>query len=321
MSAPTNHWKLGLFVVIASLLGCAAVLYLGTRSMPKQTVTYSSFFDEAVTGLESSSPVKFRGVTIGNVSRIELGPDRRHVKVSYELTVSVLDQMGIARGSGEKARMPVAPNLRAQLNTTGVTGIKYVQLDFFDDANQQPPALPFPVVDDHYIPAQPSALKNIESSVLSTADRLPEIMDRLNGILTRVQHLSEQIDDQNLPQRASMLIGHADHTLVTLDEKLAQLDTRAISHEAQPTLSSFQGTAARANGILDRVGGERGLMASAERVSDSLGDAARNANGFGSELEHTLRDVSEAAGAIKDLADALERQPDMLLKGRSRAQR
>lgn len=320
MSAPTNHWKLGLFVVITFLLGCVAVMYFGTRSMPKQTVTYTSYFDEAVTGLEVSSPVKFRGVTIGNVSRIDLGPDRRHVKVSYELTVSVLDQLGIARGSGEKARLPVAPNLRAQLNTTGVTGIKYVQLDFFDDANQQPPPLPF-ATGDHYIPSQPSALKNIESTVLSTTDRLPEVMDRLNAILTRVQHLSEQIDEQNLPQRASVLISHADHSLVTLDEKLAQLDARGISQQAQSALSTLQGTATRANRILERVDGERGLMASAERVSDSLGDAARNANGFGAELEHTLRDVSEAAGAIKDLADALERQPDMLLKGRSRAER
>jgi hypothetical protein len=35
-------------------------------------------------------------------------------------------------------------------------------------------------------------------------------------------------------------------------------------------------------------------------------------------MEHTLRDVSEAAAAVRNLADALERQPDMLLKGRGR---
>lgn len=320
MSTPTNHWKLGLFVVMGIVLGCIAMLYFGTRSIPKQTVTYASYFDEAVTGLENSSPVKFRGVTIGTVSRIELAPDRRHVKVSYELTVAVLDHLGIARGTGEKARLPVAPNLRAQLNSTGVTGIKYVQLDFFDDANLQLPELPFPVV-ENYIPAQASALKNIESSVVQTADRLPEVIDRLNIILSNVQRMSEQVDQQNLPARAGAVLAHADRTLVTLDEKLAALDVRGLSQQTTATLSTWQGTAARANGLLDRVGGERGLMASAERVSDSLGDAARNANGFGHELEHTLRDVSEAASAIKDLADALVRQPDMLLKGRGRASR
>jgi len=321
MSTPTNHWKLGLFVVASLLLTLTAITYFGARSIPKQTVTYASYFDEAVTGLEGGSPVKFRGVTIGNVSRIELGPDRRHVKVSYEFTVAVLDQLGIARGSGENASVRVAPNLRAQLNSTGVTGIKYVQLDFFDDAAAAPAnELPFPT-SDHVIPAQPSSMKNIEASVVQTADRLPEVAEHLVTVLGRVQRIAEQLEAQNLPERTGALLTHADRTLNTLDEKLAQLDTRGLSQEGRAALASWQGTAVRVNQMLDRVSGDRGLLASAQRVSDTLGDAAQNANGFSSEMEHTLRDVSEAAAAVRDLADALERQPDMLIKGRSRAQR
>ena len=36
------------------------------------------------------------------------------------------------------------------------------------------------------------------------------------------------------------------------------------------------------------------------------------------DLEATLRDVSEAAEAIRSLAEALERDPDMLLKGKTK---
>lgn len=320
MSTPTNHWKLGLFVVTSMVMALIAIGYFGARSMPKQTVTYASYFDEAVTGLESGSPVKFRGVTIGTVSRIELGPDRRHVKVSYELTVAVLEQLGIARDSGEKTRLPVAPNLRAQLNSTGVTGIKYVQLDFFDDASAPVAELPFPV-GDHTIAAQPSSMKNIEASVVQTADRLPEVTERLVTLLDRVQRVAEQLEGQNLPQRAGAVLAHADRTLGTLDEKLSQLDTRGLSQDSRAALTGLQGTATRVNQLLDRMNGERGLLASAERVSNALGDAAQSANGFSTEMEHTLRDVSEAAAAVRDLADALERQPDMLIKGRTRAER
>ena len=202
-----------------------------------------------------------------------------------------------------------------------MTGIKYVQLDFFDDAAAAPRAeLPFPTT-DHISPAQPSSMKNIEASVVQTADRLPEVTERLIALLNRVQLVADQLEEQNLPQRAGTLLTHADRTLGTLDEKLAQLDTRALSQEGRAALTSLQGTASRANQLLDRMAGDRGLLASAERVSDSLGDAAQNANGFSSEVEHTLRDVSEAAAAVRDLADALERQPDMLIKGRGRAQR
>jgi phospholipid/cholesterol/gamma-HCH transport system substrate-binding protein len=319
MSAPTNHWKLGLFVVAALLVGFMSFVYVGARNIPKETVTYSSYFDEAVTGLENGSPVKFRGVTIGNVSKIELADDRRHVKVSYELTVSVLRQLGIANVQGEKTRLPVSPNIRTQLNQTGVTGVKYVQIDFFDE-NTPKEELPF-AVERNYIPATPSSLKNIETSVVHAADRLPELTGQMLVLLERINRIAAEIEEQRLPTRAGALLDHADRSFSALDEKLAQLDTRTISGEAHATLSNLNQTAQRANSLLDRVGGDQGLLVSAQRVSDSLGDAARNANGVGVEFEHTLRDVSEAADAIKDLAGALERQPDMLLKGRARAER
>jgi hypothetical protein len=40
----------------------------------------------------------------------------------------------------------------------------------------------------------------------------------------------------------------------------------------------------------------------------------------GTEAERTLREVFEAASAVRELVDAIERQPDMLLKGRARSQ-
>jgi ABC-type transporter Mla subunit MlaD len=318
MSAPTNHWKLGLFVVAALIFGLCTIIYLGARTIPKETVTYASYFDESVTGLEVGSPVKFRGVTIGNVSQIELAPDRRHVKVAYELTVAVLDQLGIARGVGEKTRLPIPPSLRAQLNSTGVTGIKYVQLDFFETQQLLKTELPF-AVSDRTILAQPSSMKNIEASVVQTADRLPEVTEKVLTLLTRFERIANQVEQERLPERAGFLLTHLDHTLNNLDEKLTQLDTRGLSQDGRAMLSSWQGTAARANRLLDRMDGDRGLLSSAERFSSSLGDAASNANGFTTEMEHTMRDVSEAAAAVRDLADALERQPDMLIKGRARA--
>ena len=136
-----------------------------------------------------------------------------------------------------------------------------------------------------------------------------------------MQRVTEQLEGQNLPARAGAVLAHADKTLATLDERLAQLDTRGLSQDSRAVLATWQGTAVRVNQMLDRVNGERGLMASAERVSDSLGVAAQNANGFSTELEHTLRDVSEAAAAVRELADALGRQPDMLVKGRGRINR
>ena len=104
MSAPTNHWKLGAFVVGSVLIGLTAAALLTAQTMQIVTVTYTSYFDESVTGLEVGSPVRFRGVTIGNVSAIDVAPDRRHVEVTYALGVKVLKRLGLAgtgRGQGD----------------------------------------------------------------------------------------------------------------------------------------------------------------------------------------------------------------------------
>jgi paraquat-inducible protein B len=308
-----------MFVVVSVLIGLSAIAMVGARSIPKETVPYTSYFDESVTGLEVGSPAKFRGVTIGSVSRIEVAPDRRHVKVSYDLTVAVLSQLGLANARGENTRMPLAPNLRAQLNATGVTGIKYLQLDFFDAQAAPLETLPFDV-GNHHIPSQPSSMKNIEASVVETADHLPEVTTRLIAVLDRVQRITDQFEQQNLPERLGSVLLHADHTLAIVDGKVAQIDARELSQQAQATLASFQGVATRANQVLDRVSAEKGLLSSVQRASDAVGDAAQNADGLiGGELERTLHDVSEAAASIRELADTLERNPDMLIKGRARS--
>jgi phospholipid/cholesterol/gamma-HCH transport system substrate-binding protein len=77
----------------------------------------------------------------------------------------------------------------------------------------------------------------------------------------------------------------------------------------------------RVDALLERVQGSKGLLASAERASNALGDVAQNANGLGLEVAETLREVQQAADTIQRLGDALNRDSDMLLKGRSRAAR
>ena len=64
MTAPTNQWKLGLFVVSGIALGLVAIMFLAGRALQKESVRYTSYFDEAVTGLNTGSPVSYRGVTM-----------------------------------------------------------------------------------------------------------------------------------------------------------------------------------------------------------------------------------------------------------------
>ena len=93
--ARTNAWKLGLFVVG----GCAATItgltWIGMSELRKATHPAFAYFDEALTGLEPGSPVKFRGVTIGVVDHITVGPDKKHLCVATALYDTRLAELGV----------------------------------------------------------------------------------------------------------------------------------------------------------------------------------------------------------------------------------
>jgi len=66
------------------------------------------------------------------------------------------------------------------------------------------------------------------------------------------------------------------------------------------------------------VGGDAGLVASTRRATDSIGDLGRRTVDSTGDLDRTLRDLDEAAAAIRALAESVDRDPDMLLKGRAK---
>ena len=318
MSTPTNRWKLGLFVVVGIVLLLAAAIAFGTCGLRKETVDYTSYFDESVTGLDIGSPVQFRGVTIGNVSRIDIALDRRHVEVTYELGVSVLGRLGLAAGHGQQTTFRAPQDLRAQLGSNGLTGAKYIAIDFFDIRTNPAPALPFPVA-KNYIPATPSTLKSLEDSVIEAVDAFPQLAKELGDLLKHINDLMSDVDQQRLPAKLTEVLANADRSLGLLYTKLSQIKTKEVSNDAQAAMTHLNVATSRLQSILERIDGKRGLLTSVQRASDSVGDVAVNARGFGPELGETMRDFREAADSIRRLADALELDSDMLLKGRSKA--
>lgn len=318
MSTPTNPFKLGLFVI----LGFAAVvtigIVLGVHRMHKETVAYYTYYNESVQGLEVGAPVKFRGVTIGHVADIAIAPDHRMVEVKNELTVDEIDRLGlIDGGKGKKAHFLMPPDLRAQLGSQGVTGVKFVAIDFFDPKANPPPPLSFSPP-ERYIPAATSMMKNLEDTVTKAMERLPELVDATVTIMARVDRLVAILEREGVTEKAAQAMVHADEVLTTLDKTLKKIDRQNLPERTGQTIEDLHAAVGKMNKILDRVDGETGLLAAAQKTMSSFGEVGRNANGATRELDETLREVRDAAEAIRQLADSLDRDPDMLLKGRAK---
>lgn len=303
MSAPTNHWKLGLFVVVGFCLAAATVVFLGARSLHKDTVAYKTFFDESVQGLEMGSPVKFRGVTIGAVAAIDVAPDHRHVEVTCDLSVKDLHVLGLSDKTlvGLHTRMTIPPELRIRLETTGITGVKFLLMDYFEPSSHPPPVLPFPIP-KNYIPSTPSLFKNLEDSFGRALDKLPDLAAQIQKILPA----------------AMVTLGNVDVVLQDAHKAISELQTGKLSGRADVALNNLNVTITNINRMVERINSDQGLVAAIQRTAESVGSTAQNANHVGPALEETLREVQGAAEAVRKLAESVDRDPDMLLKGRAK---
>ena len=319
MSTHVNHWKVGAFVVVGFVLTLVTILVLGAESLKKESVSYVTYFDESVQGVEIGSPVKFRGVTVGTVSAIGIAPDKREVKVTSDLALSDLDDLGLSVGKGKSRAINVPPDLRIQLASQGITGVKFLQIDFFNVKDNPLPVLPFPVP-SNYIPAAVSTMKNLEDAIVHAVDRLPDVADAVMHIAGRAEGLMDEITREKIPENAGTTLKDLDQLLGTVQRSVNGLQAEKLSAEAQATLRNVNATIDGMNRIFARLDGEKGLIASLQRASNSMGDIATGARGLGPEFEETLRDIQEVIASVQTVADALVRDPDMLLKGRSKVQ-
>lgn len=317
MAAPTNHWKLGLFVVVGVVLSLTTITFLGAESLKKKVVSYQTDFDESVQGLEVGSPVKFRGVTVGAVSLIGIAPDGRHVAVTSELAIEDLNDLGLAEGKN-RSKIRVPPDLRMQVVSQGITGVKFLLIDFFDIKDNPPPVLPFPVP-ENYIPAAVSMMKNLEDAVVRAVNRIPDIAEGIVVVLAKVNRLLDEVQGGKLLENGATTLAKANQVLTELQQEIHGSHIGKLSTQAQESLTLLNQTIAHTNALLARLDGDRGVVASVQRASNAVGDVAVSSRSLGPELEETLRDIQEFTAAIQRIADALERDPDMLLKGRGKA--
>ncbi len=320
MARPANHYKVGLFVIAGFSCAVVAAVALGAAKTQEQRVGFYSYFNESVQGLELGSPVKFRGVTIGNVSSIQVAPDQRMVEVVSNIDLDDLKRVGLEEQRHAllaREKFIVPPDLRAQLGSQGITGVKFIAIDFFDQKQNPLPTLSFAPPPDRYIPAAPSMMKNLEDTLTQAMDRLPDMVDAVVLIMGRVDRMLVELENRNVVGKLATTLDHTNDVMLTTRLTLARIDKQNLGAKAAGSMDELTVLLTKITSVIDRLDGEKGLLASAQQATDAFGDVGRNGRGTQKELDETLRDVSEAAAAIRSLSEALERDPDMLLKGKS----
>jgi paraquat-inducible protein B len=324
MSAKAKPATIGAFVLGGIVLSVIGIAALATTAWFTEHATFVSHFDESVHGLEAGSQVKFQGVPVGTVKeifiRIDLSDGSFSVPVSYEIDLNLLRSAEggfVDLDNPRILRQQIANGLRAQLQMDSfVTGLLYVELTYLPEAEVPPLATIRP--EHPEIPSSPSLFANLEREAGALLAQVHQIMGRAMEVLDEldVEAMSTAFIRTATSVEAlatapeirgafATVPGVTDRMNVTMAEfrLLAERITAAID----PLQLQIEGAGADLSVTLQTL---RGAIASAQGMMTT--DA-----GLGYQFEDALSSLARAADALRVLAESLERNPTMFIRGRT----
>jgi phospholipid/cholesterol/gamma-HCH transport system substrate-binding protein/paraquat-inducible protein B len=338
MEEGKRYYRLGAFVLLTLGILLAILFVLGGRSLFRPTFTFETYFKDSVAGLDIGSPVRFRGVPLGQVIEIrtssavyekDVPPDKRrnYIVVRAKVSISGEEAAAMERDVKEYVRQGV----RAQTELVGVTGQQYLALDFHDP--QKSPSLPFDWTPDYdYVPSIPSFAAQIVANVQTFLANLNEaqiksISDNLNTLLVKantqldklqVERLSADADGVLTDARATIarmdqILAHAhiDETLRRIDSASAKVDKLLAAPGLERTIDNAGVITDRIRKLVDSGDVDRMATRIAD-VADRL-DALVGANQY--DITATVGDLRSTAQNLRELSESVKRYPAGALVG------
>ena len=306
----------GSFVLGGLALAVGAVLVFGGMRLFTQTVPAIVVFRGSVAGLAVGSPVTFRGVQIGSVSRISVhvrgGNDAPVIPVVLELEPSRISwPSGRTMKDYYGLQHAIELGLRAQLSSVSlVTGQLDVDLDFLPGT---PAILSDPSAKMPEIPTVPSDLQQLKDKLLQM--NLPELAKNARSVLVSAQLALNRVAGKIDPLAAS--------AQTTLDTATGVL--RSVQADAAHTLSSITKLAdetrhqvsAKGHALDPVVASAAEATANANKLLVSLNGMVGPEAPMRGDLEASLRDLAASASSLRDLTRNLQRNPGGTLFGKS----
>jgi paraquat-inducible protein B len=304
MSAPANRTLVGLFVLLGLALTVAFLTALGGGWLKGDRPRLLARFDQDVSGLDTGSAVRLRGVAVGKVVSILIRAgtsEDKSIPVVIEIDPDLAARLGVGEtlGTEEGLEQAVLGGLTAKLRLQSfVTGILYVDLD--------------------YAPRPGERLLRRTAGVLEIPTELSDHVALTQSIGRTVGNLS-QVDFASLSTR----LGRLAESLNRLAEDPALAEA---SRELAGAMASFNRVADKLSREIEPLGEDLHLTAAETRATlgklgaaaDSFQELTRAGGATRTQLDQALVDVAEAAQAVRSLADSLDRNPEAILKGRRR---
>ena len=343
MSAQAHNVKLGMFVIGATIAGVLLLLIVGSGRWFQTKTVVETYFNESVQGLDVGSRVKYRGVSVGEVTRIgftynkyeqdkAMAERKRYVLVE----ATILGRLIGSRAGGEitkaeQVRMEIENGLRIRLAPQGITGTNYLEIDYVDPKTN--PELPISWEPTNiYIPSTQSTFGQLLTNVGEILDKLEKL--DINATLQKLNTLLENTNAKVLAIDTGKISDSAARVLGKLDAKLDQLHVDELNKESTALLAELRQSNQKLGAILDdpawkKMPGDAGATAAQARklledpklakaiahFESTLTRLDRMAGGTESDLRRTLDNLRQITENLRDLTEEAKRNPSRLIRG------
>lgn len=280
METNANYVAVGAFVMTCLLALVVALLWLTGAQYSQEFVYYQTYFSGPVTGLGDGTAVRYNGIDVGRVNKLDFDPDDpKKVIVTMQLN----------------------PNLKlhedslASIASEGLTGGSYVEID---GGKKDSPLLTRQYGQKYaVIKSKPSTLQELAQSAPALIAKLNQAGDKLNELLSdeNLKNFSETL--ANLRTTTGMLSNRSGD----LDTTLANLKTASVSLNGD--LGDLKTTLAHADGAFSKID-----KLSTDADSIVSGDTA-------SQFSELIAQTRSLATSLKGLSNQLDRQPTKLIFG------
>lgn len=304
MSRRANPTAIGIFVLGAIALALAGIAMFGSGLLARPKATFILYFPESVNGLDVGAAVKFKGVQLGRVTQIMLGYDQKPGTSDVAVLIEVDEKTYAEKTSRiadlsnrEVMKEAIDHGLRARLETQSlVTGLLYIELGFHPDTPVR-----YMQLGDTYaeIPTIPSNLEEIVSRAMRAIARISQIPfeEMVNSFTSLAKNVDSLVQDPKVRESLASIDAaarEAESLLRALRVEVKPLahDTNATAEDLRKTLSEVREFAESAQGML------------------------KDGSPLRYQLSSALSELTNAARALRVLADYLERDPQAILTGK-----
>lgn len=280
MARNASNLLIGLFVTSGVVIIVVAVVWLSASKYFEKGYYFVTYFDESVQGLQVDSAVKYRGIKIGNIERIDVAPDRRLIEVVMKITT--------------KPKEDAERRVVATLKSAGITGIVYVEIDQKDpDELDLSPELSF-TPEFTVVPSQSSDIKQLLDAVEKIVGKIEKVVDEVGGIdfgviAANIESITVRVD--------------------TLVEQIQGAPVKEVLVEARETLAGTQDLIIHLNNVLD----DMDLAAVSDKAQELIGGLDRNMRTISINIRASSENLKRATEALEFLLERIEATPSDII--------